>query len=105
VTLMRRQGDDVLVLASQLEGRQVVAERTPLLGAGIKVRPLGPQAATDAETDDLVELTRERRAAMVAYIEADGRLSPEVKRRMLARLSQDKVPAAMIARIESRMGS
>ena len=52
-----------------------------------------------------MELTGERRAAMVAYIEADGRLSEEAKRRMLARLSQDKVPAAMVARIESRMGS
>jgi len=105
VTLMRRQGDDILIRAPGLEGQQVVAERTPLLGAGIKVRPLGPQAATNAEADDLVELTGERRAAMVAYIEADGRLSEEAKRRMLARLSQDKVPAAMVARIESRMGS
>ena len=82
-----------------------MAERTPLFGAGIKVRPLGPQADSTPETDDLVELTVERRAAIVAYIEADGRLSDEAKRRMLARLSQDKVPAAMVARIESRMGS
>ena len=105
VTLMRRQGDDILIRAPGLEGQQVVAERTPLLGAGIKVRPLGPQADSTPETDDLVELTVERRAAIVAYIEADCRLSDEAKRRMLARLSQDKVPAAMVARIESRMGS
>jgi RND family efflux transporter MFP subunit len=42
VTLLRRQGDRVLVRGDGLEGRRVVASRTPLLGAGIKVRPLEP---------------------------------------------------------------
>ena len=45
VTLMRRQGDDVLVRAPDLAGREVVAERSPLLGPGIKVRPVRPEAA------------------------------------------------------------
>ena len=44
VELVRRQGDDVLVRAPDLAGRSVVAARTPLLGAGIKVRPIGPPA-------------------------------------------------------------
>ncbi len=47
VTLMRRQGDDVLVRAPDLAGRAVVAERSPLLGPGIKVRPVGPEAAAE----------------------------------------------------------
>ena len=40
VELVRRQGDDVLVKSEGLEGQQIVAERTPLLGAGIGVRVL-----------------------------------------------------------------
>lgn len=107
VDLMRRQGDDVLIRATGLEGRLIVAERTPLLGAGIKVRALQPetQAEAAAPEPDLVELSEERRAAMVAYIEGTGDLTAATKRRMLARLAQDKVPAEMVARIEARMGS
>lgn len=44
VTLLRRQGDRVLVAAPDLEGRQIVARRTPLLGEGIKVRALNQEA-------------------------------------------------------------
>jgi multidrug efflux pump subunit AcrA (membrane-fusion protein) len=50
VTVLRRQGDDVLIAAEDLAGRTVVAQRTPLLGEGIKVRPLsGPDAALGAD--------------------------------------------------------
>jgi RND family efflux transporter MFP subunit len=110
VTLMRRQDDDVLVRGDALAGRLVVAERTPLLGAGIKVRPLrGPMqengsAQENAEGSDMVALTEERRAALVAFIERSSRMPDEDKSRILAQLSQPMVPAAVIARIESRMG-
>ena len=40
VDLVRRQGDDVLVRASGLAGREVVRELSPLLGPGIAVRPV-----------------------------------------------------------------
>ena len=49
VTLMRRQGDDVLVRAPDLAGRAVVAERSPLLGPGIKVRSVRAEVGTQAE--------------------------------------------------------
>jgi pyruvate/2-oxoglutarate dehydrogenase complex dihydrolipoamide acyltransferase (E2) component len=42
VSVLRRQGDDVLVDAAALEGRRLVAERSPLVGPGIRVRPIGP---------------------------------------------------------------
>ena len=40
VDLLRRVGNDVLIKAESLNGREVVSERTPLLGAGIKVKAL-----------------------------------------------------------------
>jgi len=48
VTLERRQGDDVIVRGAGLAGREVVRERTPLLGPGIKVRPIRPVGAEEA---------------------------------------------------------
>jgi multidrug efflux pump subunit AcrA (membrane-fusion protein) len=40
VVVLARQGDDVIVAADGLGGRDVVAERSPLLGAGIRVAPV-----------------------------------------------------------------
>ncbi|MBN9890051.1 efflux RND transporter periplasmic adaptor subunit [Salipiger abyssi] len=104
VTLLRRQGDDVLVRGDALEGREVVMERTPLLGAGIKVRPLRQGAAAPAALPDLVELTEDHRARLVAMVEGNSRMPDDAKERILAQLSQERVPAQVIQRIEARMG-
>lgn len=105
VQVLRRQGDDVILRAPGLAGQRVVAERSPLLGAGIKVRPLAPQAGADVPAEPaMVELTAERRAAMRAFVEGNAMMPPDVKKRLLAQLSKDKVPAAMVERLEGRMG-
>lgn len=105
VELLRRQGDDVLVRGEGLAGRDVVAERTPLLGAGIRVNPLNAAAPDPAPaTPEMVELTEERRARLVAFIEGNNRMPPEAKDRILAQLSQPQVPAQVVQRLESRMG-
>jgi len=104
VTILRRQGDDVLV-RGPIAGREVVEARSPLLGAGIAVKPLRRGAATEpALTPEMLELSEERRAKLVAFVEGNKRMPDEAKARVLAQLSQPSVPAAMVARIESRMG-
>ena len=102
VQLVRRQGDDVLVRGRGLAGREVVSALSPLLGAGIQVRPIRQGAAPDAP--EMLELSAERRAKLVAFLEANNRMPSEVKQRMLTRLSEPKVPAQMVQRLESRMG-
>ncbi|MDF1855340.1 HlyD family efflux transporter periplasmic adaptor subunit [Pseudooceanicola sp.] len=105
VQLERRQGDDVLVRGRGLAGRDVVRERSPLLGAGIKVRPIRPEAATAAPAAPaMVELSDERREKIRSFIEASTRLPDEVKTRILAQLALPEVPAQLIERLESRMG-
>ncbi|MEO0866046.1 MAG: efflux transporter periplasmic adaptor subunit, partial [Pseudomonadota bacterium] len=103
VQVLRRQGDDVLVRSADIIGRDVVEARSPLLGAGIKVRPLRPDAAA-AEEPEMLELTDERRARLVAFVEGNQRMPAEAKARVLARLAEARVPARMVARLESRMG-
>lgn len=108
VTLIRRQGNDILVQGEGLEGREVVVERSPLLGAGIGVRPLRPAAraeAAEAEAEaDLLELTAERRARLVSFVEGSAGMPAEVRTRLLAQLHQDRVPAAVVQRLEQRIG-
>ena len=104
VTLLRRQGDGVLVRNADLIGRDVVSERSPLLGPGIKIKPLRPNATIAVDEPELIELSDERRAKLVAFVEANTRMPKEVKARILARLQEQKVPAQMIERIEARIG-
>lgn len=104
VTLVRRQGDDVLVRGDGLEGRDVVKARTPLLGPGVAVRPLQQNAAVSAALPDMLELSEERRARLMAFVKGNDRMPQETKDRVLAQLAEREVPAQMVARIESRMG-
>lgn len=105
VRLIRRQGNDVLVRGQDLDGREVVRGRTPLLGTGIRVRVLRSDAlATEASVPELLELSPERRQRLVAFIEGNNRMPSEMKARVLSQLSEAKVPAKLVARIESRMG-
>ncbi|MXQ09311.1 HlyD family efflux transporter periplasmic adaptor subunit [Alphaproteobacteria bacterium GH1-50] len=104
VTVLRREGNDIIVRAPDLTGREIVAERTPLLGAGIRVRPVRPGGEEVAPAaPETVTLDPDRRARLVAFVEA-SRMPAEVKERVLAQLQQDSVPAGVIERIESRMG-
>lgn len=100
-TILRRQDDDVIVAAADLAGREVVTARTPLLGAGLKVRPL---RQADAPEPEFVELTEERRAKLVAFVESNDRIPKEAKERLLVQLQKDAVPARIVARLERRLG-
>jgi len=106
VTLLRRQGDQVLVRGEGLVGREVVAQRPPVLGSGIKVRVINPHENGDSreEASLMLELSEDRRASLIAFIEADGNLPETDKARMIAQLSQARVPAGLVRQLETRMG-
>jgi multidrug resistance efflux pump len=104
VEVLRKQGDRVIVRTNDLFGREVIEARSPLLGAGIKVKPLRKGGAVIPDAPDMIELTEERRAKLTAFIESNANIPKTRKERILARLKEDKVPAEMVNRIESRMG-
>lgn len=103
VEVLRKQGNDVLVRADAIVGREVIAQRSPLFGAGIKVRPIRQGAPVMAEPE-MLDLTDARRAKLIAFVEANQRMPAEAKARALAQLAKGKAPAQMVERIESRMG-
>ena len=104
VRLLRRLGDNVLV-RGDIVGREVVETRSPLLGAGISVKPLRKGAVPEApEAPEMLELTDERRAKLVAFVEGNKRMPEEMKARVLTQLAAPQVPAKMVERIEGRMG-
>ncbi|WOI55471.1 efflux RND transporter periplasmic adaptor subunit [Palleronia sp. LCG004] len=105
VEIVRRQGDDLLVRPGDLAGREVVTQRSPSLGAGIKVRPQREAPAPEAEgVAEFLELSDERRARLVAFVEGNERMPQDAKERVLAQLRETRVPAGVVERIEGRMG-
>ncbi len=108
VEVLRRERDDVIVRATGMAGREIVSERTPLLGAGIRIRPIRPAGAGDVAEDvaepEMLTLDPERRARLVAFVEGNAFMPDDAKARVLAQLREDVVPARVVARIESRMG-
>lgn len=127
VALVRRQADDVLVQADALDGARVVAERTPLLGAGIGVRVLEPAEAeaiaasgeqrqpssrpqgqgqpSGGEDGEMIEISDERRQKLIEAVKSNARMPADAKDRILATLEQPEVPKEMVERLESRMGN
>ncbi|QQA42411.1 efflux RND transporter periplasmic adaptor subunit [Pelagovum pacificum] len=109
VDLLRRQGDDVLIRGEHLDGALIVTQRSPLLGAGIRVDPILPPT-TDAAADTvtptpaMIRLEPDRRARLVAYVEG-AQMPDDAKTRILSELERDDVPADMVDRLERRMGS
>ena len=100
VTLLRRQDNDILVRGAGLAGREVVSERSPVLGPGIKVRRLSPEADAGA----LLNLSPDRRARLRAYVEGDRAMPEPMRARLLAELERPEVPAQTVERLERRMG-
>ncbi|WP_422071825.1 efflux RND transporter periplasmic adaptor subunit [Tranquillimonas rosea] len=104
--VLRRQDDDVIVAADAIAGELVVARQTPLLGTGIKVDPdmrRGPADSGPGDTEEMVALSAERRARLVAFVEDDAVMPPQAKTRVLAQLRAPEVPATMVARIEAQI--
>lgn len=105
VQVLRRQGNDVIIRAPELNDQQIVAERSPLVGAGIAVQPIDPNAAPVVpEPPEMITLDDDRRARLIAFVE-ESRMPPPVKTRIMGQLEQDEVPADVVNDLEARMGT
>ena len=106
VELLRRQGNDVIIRASLLEGREVVVERNPALGAGIRIRPVraGEGIAPEPKAE-MVTLNPQRVAALRTFVEGNKRMPNAARDRILSQLDNGELPADTLARLEKRMGN
>lgn len=109
--VLRRQGDEVIVAAADLAGKNIVSERSPLLGEGIRVRinsgASGPAPTANAPQagGETIKLDEERRARLIAYVEGNARMPEDARARLKEQLAADEVPADLVTRLEDRMGS
>lgn len=115
VTPLRHQ-DDELIVSDAPFGRQYVVARALQLGPGIQVVPVMPvpaeaaaQAAQAAPADgaapaaDTIALDDERRARIIAFIEASEQMKPEMREKFLEELKQPEVPRATVEKFEAKI--
>lgn len=104
VQVLRKQGDNVLVKADAIVGRQLVLKRAPQLGVGIRVDPKSAGGLV-IEDEALVPLSEEKQKQIIAALERNRRVPPSVRERMLARVRTGEVPAQMAERLEAMLQS
>lgn len=103
VRILRRLADEVVV-ADAPDGAVYVAERSPQLGKGVKVKIIGEDAPSTTTAPDLVTLDPESQEKMIAWVEANKRIPAEMKSRILKRLRTGKAPQRLVDRLSQRMG-
>jgi RND family efflux transporter MFP subunit len=104
VVLLRRQGNDVIIRADTLEGREVVTQRTQSLGAGIRIRPVRDGVAAPEKIAEMIPLDPERIARLKAFVGQNKRMPEAARERILKQLEEGQLPADTLARLEKRMG-
>ena len=98
VSVLRRQRDTLVIGGDGVDGATVVLERVPQLGAGIRIQPRQPDAP-EFEEVELVTLTAEEQETMTRALQANNRMPAEIRDRILAQVSEGKVPAGSIDRL------
>jgi RND family efflux transporter MFP subunit len=94
VEVVRRYGDDVIVAPGDAAGREVVAERSPLLGAGIRISPVRAGWVT---------LSAAQREALKAAVDTLT-LTDAEKADVLGQLEQAQVPQSLIDQLQPPAG-
>jgi multidrug efflux pump subunit AcrA (membrane-fusion protein) len=105
VTLLRRQGDDVLVRASGLNGREAITKRSPVLGEGIRVRPVRDGKLAPEAKPEMVALDPDRIALLKTFVESNSRMPETARERILRQLDEGQLPADTLSRLEQRRGN
>lgn len=101
--VLRKQGDHIIVALGALEGRDVVLERAPQLGAGIKVEPRRTDAPTFVEAKQ-VTLTAEEQAKIIAAVTAHPRIPQGAKDRIIKQVKTGEIPEKMALRMRDMAG-
>ena len=108
VMVLRRNKNNVIIDASKVADKEIVLNRTPLLGAGIKIKPIRPGDSNSEEKKSIepetVTLDEERRQKLISFIEGNGYIPKTAKKKIIKALNEKEVPLKLINRIESRMG-
>ena len=62
------------------------------------------EATPGDQPEPVLDLDPDRRARLIAFVEANAAMPPEVRDRLIDQLNEPRVPASVVERLERRMG-
>ena len=110
VTILRRQGNEVIVSGAPTE-KEYVMQRSPQLGNGLKIKPLRKKDREISNTvnlsknNELVTISSEKQKKLINILDKLDRMPKSVKERLYEEINSGKIKAKTLTRFEKNMGN
>ena len=110
VTILRRQGNEVIVSGAPTE-KEYVMQRSPQLGNGLKIKPLRKKdreisnSVNLSKNNELVTISSEKQKKLINILDKLDRMPKSVKDRLYEEINSGKIKAKTLKRLEKNMGN
>jgi len=110
VTILRRQGNEVIVSGAPTD-KEYVMQRSPQLGNGLKIKPLRKKdreisnSVNLSKNNELVRISPEKQKKLINILNKLDRMPKSVKDRLYEEINSGKIKAKTLKRLEKNMGN
>ena len=110
VTILRRQGNEVIVSGAPTD-KEYVMQRSPQLGNGLKIKPLRKKdreisnSVNLSKNNELVTISPEKQKKLINILDKLDRMPKSVKDRLYEEINSGKIKAKTLKRIEKNMSN
>ena len=110
VTILRRQGNEVIVSGAPTD-KEYVMQRSPQLGNGLKIKPLRKKdreisnSVNLSKKNELVTISPEKQKKLINILDKLDRMPKSVKDRLYEEINSGKMKAKTLKRLEKNMGN
>ena len=108
VTILRRQGNEVIVSGAPTD-KEYVMQRSPQLGNGLKIKPLRKKdreisnSVNLSKNNELVTISPEKQKKLINILDKLDRIPKSVKDRLYEEINSGKIKAKTLKRLEKNM--
>ena len=110
VTILRRQGNEVIVSGAPTE-KEYVMQRSPQLGNGLKIKPLRKKdreisnSVNLSKNNEFVIISSEKQKKLINIVDKLDRMPKSVKDRLYEEINSGKIKAKTLKRLEKKTGN
>ena len=110
VTILRRQGNEVIVSGAPTD-KEYVMQRSPQLGNGLKIKPLRKKdreisnSVNLSKNNELVAISPDQQKKLINILDKLDRMPKSVKDRLYEEINSGKIKAKTLKRLEKNLGN
>ena len=110
VTILRRQGNEVIVSGAPTD-KEYVMQRSPQLGNGLKIKPLRKKdreisnSVNLSKNNEFVIISSEKQKKLINIVDKLDRMPKSVKDRLYEEINSGKIKAKTLKRLEKKTGN